>query len=317
MKILITGVAGFIGSNLAEKLISNKNLIFGIDNFDNFYSKNIKIKNISNLIKNPNFKFFELDILDNEKLNNLFIENKFDIVIHLAAKAGVLNSWEDPVGYYNVNVIGLINILESLKKHRINKFIFASSSSVYGNTSAQIFKEDIVDLKPISPYASSKLAGEKLCELYANSFDIKTICLRFFTVFGPRQRPDLVINKFITLINEDKPITIYGDGQTIRDYTYIDDIIDGIVEAINYNSQKFEIFNLGGGCPVKLIELINILKDKIKKDIKINYSSIPNGDMLRTSACIKKSLMHLKYRPKINFEKGIENYLQWRLNENI
>lgn len=317
MKILITGVAGFIGSNLAEKLISNKNLIFGIDNFDNFYSKEIKLKNLSNIIQYQNFQFSEIDILDDEKLNNFFDSNNFDIVIHLAAKAGVLGSLKDPVGYYNANVIGLIKILDLLKKFKINKFIFASSSSVYGNTDSIIFNESIIDLKPISPYASSKLAGEKLCELYSNLYNIKTICLRFFTVFGPRQRPDLAINKFISLIDSGNPITMYGDGETYRDYTYIDDIIDGIIGAINYNSKSFEIFNLGGGCPIKLIELIELLKNKIGKHVSIINLPVPDGDMLRTSADIKKANKFLGYSPKVKFEIGIEKFLKWRNNENI
>lgn len=317
MKILITGVAGFIGSSLAEKLVLTDNLIFGIDNFDNFYSKEIKLKNISNILKYNNFKFFEIDILDDEKLINFFNSNAIDVVIHFAAKAGVLKSLEDPEGYYNANVMGLIKILELLKKFKIKKFIFASSSSVYGNTDSKIFNESILDLKPISPYATSKLAGEKLCELYSNLYNIKAICLRFFTVFGPRQRPDLAINKFITLINNNMPITMYGDGETYRDYTYIDDIVDGVIGAINYNPKSFEIFNLGGGCPIKLIELINLLKTKLEKEINIMNLPLPDGDMLGTSAGIEKASKFLGYKPKVKFETGIENFLKWRNNEFI
>ena len=232
MKLFLTGGAGFIGSNLSDKLLDLGHEVVCLDNFDDFYSKDIKLQNISSAKLKPNYQFAEGDVRDKEILSKLFSEHKFDLVIHLAAKAGVRPSLLDPVSCYEVNVNGTLNLLEHMKKNNVTKLFFASSSSIYGNNGKVPFSEtDNVD-NPISPYAASKRAGELLCHTYHHLHDFDIFCFRFFTVYGPRQRPDLAIHKFSNLINDGKPIQMYGDGTTSRDYTYIDDIVSGIINAI-------------------------------------------------------------------------------------
>ena len=236
MNILITGGAGFIGSTLADKLLKiESNNVIVIDNFNDYYSTTLKEKNIKHNLDNKNYKLYRGDICDKNLLSKIFEENQIDVVVHIAASAGVRPSIENPLSYVKNNIEGTVNIVEVMKENGIKKIVFASSSSIYGNCKEEIFSEDLKVSEPISPYAASKSACEQFLYTYSKLFDIQVVALRFFTVFGPRQRPDLAIRKFIDLIKENKPIPVYGDGTTIRDYTYVDDIVDGIISAINYN----------------------------------------------------------------------------------
>jgi len=309
---LVTGVAGFIGSHLADKLLSQGHIVIGIDNFDNFYAKDIKVKNISLAVQNKNFSFFEKDITNIESLFQ--ITSKIDCVIHLAAKAGVRPSILNPQSYQEVNIKGTQNILDFVKKRDIPKIVFASSSSIYGVNPNYPWKESDNDLKPISPYASTKMAGELMGHVYSHLYGISFIGLRFFTVYGPRQRPDLAIHKFAKAIISGKPIPFFGDGNTLRDYTYIDDIISGIIGAINYKT-KFDIFNLGNTSPINLKELITVLEETIQKKAIIEHLPMQDGDVPITYADISKAAQYLKYKPQTAIVDGVRKFKEW-LNEN-
>lgn len=307
---LVTGGAGFIGSHLVDNLLSEGNNVISIDNFDDFYSRDVKLKNISNALTFDTFQLVEGDIRDRKILDNLFSNNFFDVVIHLAAKAGVRPSIEDPKGYYDVNISGTLNILEAMKAYDIKKMIFASSSSVYGNNKKVPFSEsDIVDF-PISPYAATKKSGELLCHTFHHLYDLKINCLRFFTVYGPRQRPDLAIHKFTKKIFNGETIQMFGDGTTKRDYTYIDDIIQGIKLAID-NLNGFEVFNLGESRTIMLKDLINLIENEIGEKAKIEKLPLQLGDVEQTYANISKARELLKYDPKFEIEEGIKNFVEW------
>jgi len=314
MNILVTGAAGFIGSQLCERLLNDGNLVFGIDNFDSFYDRSIKEQNLLQNRSNPNFILFEGDITDSQFLENLFITNKIDIdvIVHLAAKAGVRPSILDPIGYQKVNVEGTQNLLELAKKYSIKQFIFASSSSVYGVNENTPWSESDFVLKPISPYASTKLSGELLGHVYSHLYGIRFIGLRFFTVFGPRQRPDLAIHKFINLMMNDKSIPLFGDGSTRRDYTYVDDIVQGIVASINYTQSKYEIINLGNHQTISLLEMVHVLEVVLNKKAKIEWLPMQAGDVPITYASIEKASILLAYEPKTAFKLGVENLIAWK-----
>lgn len=319
--ILVTGGAGFIGSHLCEALLNKGNKVIVIDNFNNYYDPMIKRRNIDeikntvqrNNILNNNFKVFEGDIRDKEKLDEIF-NKKIDIIVHLAAMAGVRPSIQNPKLYYDVNIMGTLNLLEKCKQCKITKFIFASSSSVYGNNKKVPFSEnDNVDF-PISPYAATKKSGELLLHTYHHLYNISTACLRFFTVYGPRQRPDLAIHKFTKLILEGKEIPFYGDGTTERDYTYIEDIVNGIVSAIDLidnHDYSYEIFNIGGDHTISLKKMVQTIEAALGKKAKLNIMSMQPGDVNRTCADITKANRILGYRPKVNFEDGIKNFTNW------
>ena len=321
--ILVTGGAGFIGSHLSERLLKEGNKVLVIDNFNNYYDPAIKRNNIEevkktcveNNISLDNYKVFEGDIRDNEFLKEVF-SNKIDSIIHLAAMAGVRPSIEAPSLYYDVNITGTVNLLEICRENNIKQFVFASSSSVYGNNEKVPFAEsDMVD-NPISPYAATKKSGELLCHTYHHLFDMNIACLRFFTVYGPRQRPDLAINKFTTLILEHKEIPFYGDGTTSRDYTFVDDIVSGIVSSINYvntNDNVFEIFNLGGDKTVSLIEMVETIEDILGKKAKLNKLPMQPGDVNRTCADIAHSRETIGYNPKTTFKEGMKKFIEWKL----
>ncbi|MFK4784714.1 GDP-mannose 4,6-dehydratase [Fusobacterium sp. MFO224] len=333
MKILITGGAGFIGSHLCEKLLSLGHSVINIDNFHNFYSKNIKIKNIlestdnkkyinkiqdiESLIEIVNcdsYKLYFNDIRNLEKLDDIFSLEKPELVINLAGLAGVRPSIETPLFYEEVNIKGTMNLLELCKKYHIHKFIQASSSSVYGNNTKVPFEEiDAVDFA-ISPYAFTKKSCEVMGHVYHKLYNIDMFQLRFFTVYGERQRPDLAIHKFINLISRDKSIEIFGDGSTYRDYTYIDDIIQGILKSIKYlisNNKVYEILNLGSSNPISLKEMILTIEKVLNKKAKINYLPMQPGDVDKTYANINKAKKLIGYEPKISFEKGIRNFVTW------
>lgn len=310
---LITGGAGFIGSSLADQLLK-ENKVVVIDNFCDFYDPNIKENNIIEALKNSNYKLYRGDIRDKELLDLIFKENKIDVVIHLAAMAGVRPSIENPILYQDVNCMGTGNILETMKKYDVKKLVMASSSSVYGNNKTVPFKEtDIVDFA-ISPYAATKKANEVMTHVYHKLFDFNVIMLRFFTVFGPRQRPDLAINKFTGLMLKDEEIPMFGDGSTSRDYTYIDDIVAGIVGSINYVETKknvYEVINLGNSSPITLKEMINIIGEVLNVTPKIKELPMQPGDVERTYADISKAKELLGYEPKTGFKEGISNFVDW------
>lgn len=316
---LITGGAGFIGSSLSEELIKEGNKVVAIDNFCDFYNPTIKENNVKELIKNSNFKLYRNDIRDKEAVKRIFEENDIDIVMHLAAMAGVRPSIENPVLYQEVNCMGTQNILEEMKAHNVKNLVMASSSSVYGNCKEVPFKENMIVDFAISPYAATKKANEVMTHVYHKLFDMNVIMLRFFTVYGPKQRPDLAINKFTRLMLEDKEIPMFGDGTTSRDYTYIDDIVDGIIRSCNYvenNNDVYEILNLGNSSPVSLKEMINTIGQAIGVEPKIKQLPMQPGDVDRTFADISKAKKLIGYNPKTSFKEGIERFIKW-YKENI
>ncbi len=318
MNILITGGAGFIGSTLADKLLKiESNNVIVIDNFNDYYSTTLKEKNIKHNLDNKNYKLYRGDICDKNLLSKIFEENQIDVVVHIAASAGVRPSIENPLSYVKNNIEGTVNIVEVMKENGIKKIVFASSSSIYGNCKEEIFSEDLKVSEPISPYAASKSACEQFLYTYSKLFDIQVVALRFFTVFGPRQRPDLAIRKFIDLIKENKPIPVYGDGTTIRDYTYVDDIVDGIISAINYNDTPYEIINLGGGAPVSLNQMIETIEKVLNKKATIEHLPMQLGDVNKTAADITKAKKLLNYNPKTSFKEGIIKFIEWEKSNGI
>ena len=318
---LITGGAGFIGSSLSERLIKEGNRVVAIDNFCDFYNPTIKENNVKELVKNSNFKLYRNDIRDREAVKMIFEENNIDIVMHLAAMAGVRPSIDNPIYYQEVNCRGTQNILEEMKAHNVKNLVMASSSSVYGNCKEVPFKENMIVDFAISPYAATKKANEVMTHVYHKLFDFNVIMLRFFTVFGPRQRPDLAINKFTRLMLNDEPIPMFGDGTTSRDYTYIDDIVDGIIRSCNYvenNNDVYEILNLGNSSPVSLKEMINTIAEVLNKTPNIQELPMQPGDVERTFADISKAKKLIGYNPKTSFQEGIENFVKWYIiNKNL
>ncbi|WP_079243578.1 GDP-mannose 4,6-dehydratase [Chryseobacterium indologenes] len=340
MVYLVTGGSGFIGSHLVERLLRNGHSVINIDNFDDFYDYQVKIKNtLESIGKNSDFEFSDKetdiprlvslthsdqyflywqDIRDKKGLENIFKNHHIDMVIHLAALAGVRPSIERPLEYEEVNVRGTMNLWELCKDFNIKKFICASSSSVYGNNEKVPFAEtDNVD-NPISPYAATKKSGEVIGHVYHNLYHIDMIQLRFFTVYGPRQRPDLAIHKFAKLISENKEIPFYGDGNTARDYTYIDDIIDGITKSILYlenNSGVYEILNLGENQVITLSEMVTTIEMALGKSAIRKILPMQPGDVTKTNADITKAKDLIGYKPATDFQNGIKKFVEWFLRK--
>ena len=310
--ILVTGGAGFIGSHLVEKLLAEKAWrVSVVDDFNDFYQPEIKRANIAPFLPNENFRLFESDIFDAENLRRIFSENNFDAIVHLAARAGVRPSLEQPKLYAETNINGTLNLLDLAKDFGVKQFVFGSSSSVYGNNEKVPFSEDDKVSNPISPYAATKAAGELLCHSYSHLYRIRAVCLRFFTVYGARQRPDLAIRKFSQLIADGEPIQVFGDGTTRRDYTYIDDIINGVRRAIDYDRSMFEIFNLGESDTVELRYLIELLEKNLGVKAIIDRRPMQPGDVAQTFADISKARELLGYDPQTKIEKGIEKFTEW------
>lgn len=310
--ILVTGGAGFIGSHLVDKLLSEKTWnVVVVDDFNDFYSPEIKRQNVFEHLKNPNYKLFELDIFDNEKLHEVFESTKFDVIVHLAARAGVRPSLEEPQLYVRTNINGTMNLLELAREFGVKQFVFASSSSVYGINAKIPFSEEDRIHQTISPYAATKASGEHLCYTYSHLYGIRCVCLRFFTVYGARQRPDLAIHKFSKLILDEKPIPVFGDGSTRRDYTYIDDIIQGVRASIDYDKSIFEVFNLGESQTIELRELINLLEESLGKKAIIDRKPLQPGDVPCTFSDVSKARELLGYNPTTKIEKGIEKFVEW------
>jgi UDP-glucuronate 4-epimerase len=310
MIVLVTGAAGFIGSHVCEQFLEIGFSVIGLDNFDSFYSKEIKQQNLAELYNKSGFDFYEADIRNGIILNKIFKSYPVDVVVHLAAKAGVRPSIDSISDYYDVNVNGTVSLLEAMRLNNVKKMIFASSSSVYGNNSKLPFsEEDFVD-NPISPYASTKKSGELLCHVYSHLYGFDITCLRFFTVFGPRQRPDLAIHKFTKLIDESKPIPFYGDGSTARDYTFISDITNGIKCALN-NLKGYRLYNLGESRVVYLSELVGMIEKYLGKKAIINHLPLQSGDVNITYADISRAKHEIGYDPKFSFEQGVEEFIKW------
>lgn len=313
MAILVTGGAGFIGSHTIRALLSRGESVICVDNFNDFYNPEIKEKNIRGFLNNKNFKLCRADICDFNKLKKVFLENEIDLIIHLAARAGVRPSIQNPILYSKVNIDGTLNLLELAREFKISNFIFASSSSVYGNNKKVPFSEkDNVD-NPISPYAATKKAGELICYTYHKLYKISIVCLRFFTVYGPSGRPDMAPYKFTKLIFEGKEVPMYGDGSSCRDYTYINDIVSGIVSSIGYvKAHKcYEIFNLGNSQTVKLRQLIAVIEKLLDKKAKIKRLPSQPGDVEKTYADISKAKKFLGWSPKTKIEEGMEKFVEW------
>ena len=311
---LVTGGAGFIGSSLADFLLKKDYKVVVIDNFCDFYDPSIKRNNVKDNLDNPNYKLYEIDLRCKSDVEKVFRENKIDVVIHLAAMAGVRPYIENPILYQEVNCIGTQNLLEVMKEYGVKNLVMASSCSVYGNNKKVPFKEtDIVDYA-ISPYAATKKSNEVMTHVYHKLFNMNVIMLRFFTVYGPRQRPDLAINKFTRLMLNDEEVTMFGDGTTSRDYTYIDDIVSGIYSSINYvlnNNDVYEIVNLGNSSPISLKEMINTIAEVLNKEPKIKEMPMQQGDVNITYADISKAKEMLNYDPKTPFKEGIEKFVKW------
>lgn len=316
--ILVTGGAGFIGSSLVDDLLEDNNNIIVIDNFNDYYDVNIKEQNIKHNLNKKNYTLYRIDLENKEALENVFKKHKIDVIVHLAGRAGVRPSLERPIDYVKSNILATVNILELMKDYKVTKMIFASSSSVYGNCKEELFSENLKITEPISPYAATKSACEQFCYTFHHLYGISVICLRFFTVYGPRQRPDLAINKFSKLIEANRPIPMYGDGTTMRDYTFIEDILQGIKAAINYEKTKYEIINLGGGEPITLKRMIETLEEVINKKAIIERLPMQPGDVIKTVCDYSKAQKLLNYTPKTKFKDGIKKFYEWRINsENI
>lgn len=315
-RVLLTGGAGFIGSHVATALLDRGIEVTILDNLDSFYLPAWKRDNLAEIRAAGEYGFVEADICDEEALGIVFARTRPDAVIHLAARAGVRPSIEQPLLYERVNVQGTLNLLDLCRKHNVTKFVFGSSSSVYGATNRAPFREDQIDLRPISPYAATKLAGEMICYTYSHLYKLPIVCLRFFTVYGPRQRPDLAIFKFTALLERGKPIPIFGDGSTGRDYTYVDDIVAGVLAALNINletasSAPFDIFNLGNSQPVTLSQLVKLLETVTCREAIREFKPLQPGDVPLTWADISKASRLLGYRPLVSLDEGLKRFVSW------
>lgn len=309
--ILVTGCAGFIGSHVCTLLLNEGFRVIGIDNFDPFYSRAVKELNLAKFITHPAFSFYENDIT--EGLDGI-AEKDIAAVIHLAAKAGVRPSIEDPAGYLKVNIVGTQKMHEFMQARAINKLVFASSSSVYGNNKKMPFSEDDNVDNPISPYAYTKKAGELMNYTLHHLYNVDVINLRFFTVYGPGQRPDLAIHKFVKAITKGEPLVLFGNGETARDYTYIDDTVSGIFSALQYclqNTGVYTTVNLGNNKPVKLHELVDIIYDAMAKEKNVIHESMRAGDVDITFADISKAGHLLNYKPATDMVTGIKKFIDW------
>jgi UDP-glucuronate 4-epimerase len=310
--VLVTGGAGFIGSHLVGRLLSEGAWrVSVVDDFNNFYDPLLKRRNVAPFVGRADFTLHEADIRDRAALEKIFKETKFDCIVHLAARAGVRPSLSEPVLYVETNINGTLNLLELARAYGVGQFVFGSSSSVYGENEKVPFAEEDPVAKPISPYAATKAAGELLCHTYSHLFGVRSVALRFFTVYGARQRPDLAIHKFARLISAGEPIPVFGDGTTRRDYTFVDDIIAGVRAAMEYRESLYEVINLGESRTVSLSELIGLLEHELGRDAIINRQPLQPGDVPRTFADITKARRLLGYDPQTPIEEGIRRFVEW------
>jgi len=308
----VTGGAGFIGSHLVEKLLAASHDVVVLDDFNDFYDPQIKHANIAGFVKDVTV--YHVDLRDSESVRNLFHREKVDAIAHLAARAGVRPSIQYPRLYYDTNVTGTLHLLEAARVTGIERFIFASSSSVYGALKAIPFSEDEHLSQTISPYAATKVAGEFLCSTYSHLYNLRVVALRYFTVYGPRQRPDLAIHQFTRRIYAGQPIDQFGDGSTRRDYTYIEDVIQGTMAALEYEGPLFDIFNLGESETIQLKDLIMAIENALGKRAKISQLPEQPGDMPLTCADISKARKLLGYNPTAKFSDGLPKFIDWFLH---
>jgi UDP-glucuronate 4-epimerase len=310
MRVLVTGGAGFIGSHVSERLLREGHTVAILDDLNDFYSPELKLKNLEAVRAAGVHRFYAGDIRDEELVGQTFHEHRPQAVIHLAGRAGVRPSLEQALLYESVNVRGTLILLERCRAHGVQKFVFASSSSVYGVADRVPFHEDDSLNLPISPYAATKLAGEKLCFTYAHLYELSVTCLRFFTVYGPRQRPDLAIRKFTEHIDTGRAIPVFGDGSSSRDYTYIDDIATGVLAALHHQG-RYDIFNLGNSTPVALLDLIRMIETQLGKPSKLRWMPAQPGDVPITFADISKARRALGYEPRTPIAEGIRAFVEW------
>lgn len=311
-RVLVTGGAGFIGSHLVDHLLRETEAhVTVVDNFNDFYDPALKRANVAPHLEHARFQLAEADIVDSDAINEIFARSRFDCVVHLAARAGVRPSLADPLAYQDTNVRGTFTLLEAARRYEAPRFIFGSSSSVYGINSKVPFAEDDPIASPISPYAATKISGEAACHAYSHLYGLQVVCLRLFTAYGARQRPDLAIHKFAKLISQDRPIPIFGDGTTRRDYTYVDDIISGIISAMSYDLTRFEVINLGESETVEVRRLVELLESAMGKRATIEHLPPQPGDVPITYADISKAHRLLGFDPKTNIETGIERFVDW------
>src|SRR5213592_1408572 len=311
MRVLVTGGAGFIGSHLVEKLLAASHDVVVLDDFNDFYDPQIKHGNIAGLARDVTV--YHVDLRDSESVRNLFHREKVDAIAHLAARAGVRPSIQQPRLYYDTNVIGTLHLLEAARITGVERFVFASSSSVYGASKTVPFSEDQHLTQTLSPYGATKVAGEFLCSTYSHLYQIRVVALRYFTVYGPRQRPDLAIHQFARRIYAGQPIDQFGDGTTRRDYTYIDDVIQGTIAALQYEGPLFDIFNLGESETIQLKDLIVAIENALGKKAKINQLPEQPGDMPLTCADISEARKLLGYKPTTRLSEGLPRFIEWFL----
>ena len=310
--ILVTGGAGFIGSHLVGRLLGEGGWrVVVVDDFNDFYDPALKRANVAPHEGREEFRLHEADIRDRAALAKIFGETTFDVIVHLAARAGVRPSLSEPELYAETNIHGTLNLLELARGHGVGQFVFGSSSSVYGENEKVPFSEEDPVAKPISPYAATKAAGELLCHTYSHLWGLRCVALRFFTVYGARQRPDLAIHKFARLISEGKPIPVFGDGTTRRDYTYVDDIIAGVRAAVDYDASRYEVINLGESRTVELRELISLLEKELGREAVIERQPLQPGDVPQTFADITKARRLLGYNPQTDIAEGIRRFVEW------
>jgi UDP-glucuronate 4-epimerase len=310
--ILVTGGAGFIGSHLVDRLLAEGSWrVTVVDDFNDFYAPQTKHENVREHLHSDSYRLHEADIRDRARLEEIFKEAEFDCIVHLAARAGVRPSLTEPMLYVETNINGTLNLLELAREHEVKQFVFGSSSSVYGINAKVPFSEEDPIRQPISPYAATKAAGELICHTYSHLYGIRCVCLRFFTVYGARQRPDLAIHKFARLIDEGTAIPVFGDGTTRRDYTYIDDIIAGVRAAIDYEKSAYEVFNLGESRTVELNELIALLEKQLGRRAVIDRQPMQPGDVPQTFADVSKARRLLGYDPQTKIEDGLKRFVEW------
>jgi UDP-glucuronate 4-epimerase len=314
--VFVTGGAGFIGSHLADRLLEEGKRVVALDNFDDFYNPALKRRNIQKARQHPRFRLIEGDLREPGLLEGLLQQEKFDVVAHLAARAGVRPSIQNPFLYADVNIRGTLQVLEACRKSGTRRLVFASSSSVYGNNSKVPFCEEDPVSRPISPYAATKRAAELMCHTYHHLYGMDIACLRFFTVYGPRQRPEMAIHHFTRLVHEGKKISLFGDGKSSRDYTYIDDIMDGTLGALS-REHGFEIFNLGESRTVPLAGLVQAIEKQLGKKAVIEYLPAQPGDVEHTYADIRKARDRLGYEPHTDLEEGLSRFIRWYLEEGV
>ncbi|HJU55797.1 MAG TPA: GDP-mannose 4,6-dehydratase [Pyrinomonadaceae bacterium] len=314
--ILVTGGAGFIGSHLVDRLLSEGAWrVTVVDDFNDFYAPEVKRENVREHLKSDSYRLHEVDIRSRARLEEIFQEGSFETIVHLAARAGVRPSLMEPALYSETNINGTLNLLELAREHEVKQFVFGSSSSVYGVNAKVPFSEEDPIRQPISPYAVTKAAGELLCHTYSHLYRLRCVCLRFFTVYGARQRPDLAIHKFARLIEAGKPIPVFGDGTTRRDYTYIDDIIAGVRASIDYSASDYEVFNLGESQTIELRELIALLEKELDRHALVERHPLQPGDVPQTFADVTKARRLLGYDPRTKIEDGIKRFVGWFLSE--